>query len=154
MRIPAMAVLLGSLLVSAACAPEVSPDSYSVGAVGQVNRVVRGEIVSARAVAIEGTTGIGTTAGAGAGAVAGSTIGNSVEASIVGAIGGAVIGGLAGAMVEESATAQTGMEYIVETSNGALLTVVQGVEPILAVGQPVMVIYGQRSRVIADDGGR
>ena len=133
----------------AACAPDISPDSYSVGAVGQVNRAVGGVIVNARPVAIQGTrSGLGAGAGALAGGTAGSTVGGSSEANIIAAVGGAVIGGLAGAAVEESATRQTGMEYIVETDNGALVTVVQGGEEPLSVGQQVLVIYGARARVI------
>ncbi len=42
------------------------------------------------------------------------------------------------------------MEYVVETENGAVLTVVQGEDAALIVGQNVLVMYGSRSRVIAD----
>jgi outer membrane lipoprotein SlyB len=142
------ALLLFAPLV--ACTPNVSPDSYSVGAVGQVNRVVRGVIVSARPVAIAGTnTGIGAGAGAIAGGTGGSTFGGSVEANIVGAVAGAVIGGVVGAAIEEGATRQTGMEYVIEAENAALITLVQGDEVPLSVGTKVMVIYGTRARVIA-----
>ncbi len=137
-----------------ACTPKISPDSYSVGAVGQVNRVVRGVIVSARPVNIAGTgTGIGAGAGAIAGGAGGSTIGGSTEANIVGAVAGAVIGGVAGAVIEEGLTQQTGMEYVIEAENGALITLVQGDEVPLSVGTKVMVIYGTRSRVIAAPDG-
>ncbi len=51
-------------------------------------------------------------------------------------------------MAEKSATGQNGIEYVVETANGALLTVVQGAEPAIAVNEKVLVIYGQRSRII------
>ena len=136
-----------------ACTPNISPDSYSVGSVGQVNRVVRGVIVSARPVDISGTqTGVGAGAGATAGGAAGAAIGGSVEANIVGAVAGALVGGIAGAAIEENATQQTGMEYIVEAENGALITLVQGDEEPLSAGQKVMVIYGARARVIADPG--
>ena len=142
-----VAAALSTLL--AACTSDISPDSYSVGAVGQVNRAVSGVIVNARPVAIQGTrSGLGAGAGALAGGTAGSTVGGSTEANIIAAVGGAVVGGLAGAAIEESATRQTGMEYVVETDNGALVTVVQGGEAPLAVGQRVLVIYGTRARVI------
>ncbi|MBP7336227.1 glycine zipper domain-containing protein [Niveispirillum sp.] len=140
---------LASMLVG--CKQNVSPDTYSVGAVGQVNRVVRGVIVNARPVQIAGTQGVGGTAGAAAGAAAGSAIGSGSRGNIVGAIGGAVVGGIAGAMVEESATQQNGMEYVVETDNGSLVTIVQGAEPALGVGQRVLVMHGAQSRVIADN---
>ncbi|MBP7509804.1 MAG: hypothetical protein KA807_18470, partial [Prolixibacteraceae bacterium] len=76
--------------------------------------------------------------------------GGATRENIVGAIGGAVIGGIIGSMAEEGATRQQGMEYVIETDNGSLITVVQGIEPSLNVGDKVIVIYGQRSRVIAD----
>jgi outer membrane lipoprotein SlyB len=134
------------------CMRNISPDTYAVGSVGQVNRAVKGMIVNARQVNVSGSqSGLGAAAGAGAGGVAGSAIGGAARENIVGAIGGAVVGGVIGAMVEEGATRQQGMEYVVETENGSLITVVQGAEPQLVVGQKVIVIYGQRSRVIADN---
>lgn len=133
------------------CQPNVSPDSYSVGSVGQVNRVVRGKVVSVRLVDISGThSGVGAAAGAGIGAAAGSTVGNGAQSNIAGAIGGAVLGGIIGAAAENQATKQKGWEYVIETDNGALLTIVQGGDTPLAVGQKVLVEYGQRSRVIPD----
>lgn len=144
-----MAVAVALSVALAACTRDISPDSYSVGAVGQVNRAVGGVIVSARPVSVEGTrSGLGAGAGAVAGGVAGSTIGGSTEANIIAAVGGAVAGGLAGAAIEESATRQTAMEYVVEADNGALLTVVQGGDVPLPVGLQVLVIYGSRARII------
>ncbi|HLZ68059.1 MAG TPA: hypothetical protein VKQ29_17680 [Aliidongia sp.] len=138
-------------IMCAGCQPNVSPDTYSVGAVGQANRTVRGMIISARAVAISGTqSGIGAGAGAAAGGVAGSHLGGNGTTAAIGAIGGVIAGGIVGAMAEDAATRQGGMEYVVQTENGALLTVVQGAQPALSQSQKVLVIYGSRSRVIAD----
>lgn len=142
---------LAIIVAGSACTPKISPDTYSVGSVGQVNRVVRGTIVSSRLVAISGTqSGAGAATGIAAGGVAGSAMGGNTRTNVLGAIGGAVVGGIAGAAIEESSTRQQGMEYVVETENGALLTVVQGTDPSLSVGQRVLVMYGQRARVIAD----
>jgi outer membrane lipoprotein SlyB len=144
-------VVLAAIATLGACAPNVSPSSYSVGSVGQVNRAVRGTVLSARLVAIEGNqSGVGATAGAGVGAVGGSRIGGDTRSNIIGAIGGAVIGGLVGSGVEASATKQQGIEYVVQTENSALLTVVQGEESLFKEGDRVIVLYGQRSRIIAD----
>lgn len=144
-------VLLSLAASISACTPNVSPDTYAVGSVGQVNRAVRGTIISARLVDISGTqSGVGAGAGALAGGVGGSALGGGVRGNIIGAVGGAVVGGIAGAVIEEGTSRQKGMEYVVETGNGALLTVVQGAEAPLAAGQKVIVMYGTRSRVIAD----
>ena len=152
MKITAFVFVAAVLIISqAACTPDVSPDSYSVGSVGQVNRTVRGVIVNVRPVKIGGTqSGVGVSAGVLAGGAAGSEIGGSDTANLIGAIGGAVVGGIAGAAIEESATRQAGVEYVIETTNGALVTIVQGASDKLTVGQDVLVIYGSRARVIAE----
>lgn len=132
------------------CATNVSPNSYSVGAVGQVNRTISATVISARSVDISGTTGTGAGVGIGAGAVAGSAIGGSGRANLLGAIGGAVVGGLAGAAIEQNATKQMGIEYVVQTENGNLMTLVQGPESNFQPGAQVLVLYGSPARVIAD----
>lgn len=141
---------LAALGLLTSCTPNVRPDSYSVGSVGQVNRTVGGVIVSARLVSIDGSRGGGAMAGGAAGAVAGSQLGGSDAAGAVGAIGGLVVGAIAGAALERGATATQGAEYVVETTNGNLMTVVQGPEPMLSPGQKVLVLYGSPARVIAD----
>lgn len=143
-------VMASALLVVTACVPNVKPDSYGVGAVGQVNRSVRATIISARTVSVDGTRGGGALAGGGAGALAGSSIGGGDRANLIGAIGGAVVGSIAGAAIERNASQQEATEYVVETSNGNLLTVVQGAGDALRVGDRVLVLYGSPARIIAD----
>lgn len=143
------ALLLAPFLLSA-CAPNVRTDSYSVGSVGQVNRTVSGSVISVRSVSIDGSRGGGAAAGGAIGGVAGSTMGGSSEAAVIGAIGGLVIGAIAGAAAERSVSNTTGLEYVVQTENGNLMTVVQGPDPVFEVGHSVLVLYGSPSRVIAD----
>ena len=136
------------LILLCACTPNISPDTYSVGAVGQASRTVRGTIVNAREVNIRGAESVGTSAGILSGGAAGSALGgDDVRLNIIGAVGGAVVGGIAGSAIERNSTKQTGFEYIVETSNGALITIVQGGSRLI-VGQKVFVLYGTRSRII------
>lgn len=140
------------LLFTTACQRNISPDTYSVGSVGQVNRAVRGTIISARPVDISGSqSGLGAGAGAAAGGAAGSMIGGNTAVNVIGAVGGAVAGGIVGSTVEETSTQQSGIEYVVQAENGALLTVVQGTPPALLIGQKVLVLYGSRSRIIPDN---
>ena len=140
-----------ALALIAVCAQNISPQTYSVGSVGQVNRTVSGVVISAREVDVAGTSGLGSTAGATTGAVVGSAAGGSnSRGNIVGAIGGAIVGGIAGAAVESNATKQKGMEYVVQTENGNLMTIVQGLEPIFTVKQKVLILYGTPSRIIGD----
>lgn len=146
-----IAVLITAIVCLGGCASNISPQTYSVGSVGQVNRTVAATVVSVREVDVAGTAGLGGSAGAASGAVVGSAAGgNNSRGNIVGAIGGAVVGGLAGAAIEANATKQKGMEYVVETENGNLMTIVQGTDAPFAVGQKVLVLYGSPSRLIAD----
>lgn len=143
--------MCSAALVLTGCAQNISPQTYSVGSVGQVNRTVSASVISAREVEVTGSTGVGATAGTGIGAVIGSAAGgNNSRGNIVGAIGGAVIGGIAGAAADTQATRQKGMEYVVETENGNLMTIVQGTDPVFQIGQKVLVLYGSPSRLIAD----
>lgn len=150
-------VVLSSVIiigVLSGCAPNVSPDSYGVGSVGSVNRAVKGVVISARHVNISGTnSGGGALAGGAAGGVAGSALGGggNPRTNVVGAIGGMAVGAIAGAALEEAATKQMGMEYVVQAENGALLTIVQSDDKQFAEGQKVIVLYGARSRVIPDN---
>src|ERR1017187_4822272 len=119
-----MLTVLGAAIIAlAGCAQNISPQTYSVGSVGQVNRAISATVISVREVNVAGTTGVGGGAGTAAGAVIGSGAGgNNSRGNIVGAIGGAVVGGLAGAAIEANATKQKGFEYVVETENGNLMT--------------------------------
>lgn len=141
---------LALAIATAACTPNVRTDSYSIGSVGQVNRTVAGTVISVRPVAIDGTRGGGAAAGAAAGGVAGSQVGGSDAAGAIGAIGGIVVGAIAGAAIERSASQAAGLEYVVQTENGNLMTVVQGADPLFPEGAKVLVLYGSPSRVIAD----
>lgn len=133
------------------CATNISPATYSVGSVGQVNRTISGIVISAREIDVAGTTRVGSGAGSAAGAVVGSGAGgNNSRGNIVGAIGGAIIGGIAGSAAEANATKQKGIEYVIETENGNLMTIVQGIDPIYHQGEKVLILYGSPSRVIAD----
>lgn len=153
MRWAGLAAVSSALMLTLAGCADVSPASYSVGSVGQVNRAVRGVIISARNVRVRGSeTGVGATAGAIAGGAGGAQIGNNAATNIVGAVGGAVVGGVVGAVVEERGTRQTAIEYVVETESGAIMTLVQGGEDEMHVGDHVLVLYGERSRIIPDPG--
>jgi outer membrane lipoprotein SlyB len=145
--------VIAAILVAAAlsaCASNISPTSYSVGSVGQVNRTIAARVISARPVEISGTTGAGGATGAALGATAGSGAGNGGRASLAGGIAGAVVGAMAGAAIEQGATKQSGIEYVVQTENKNLMTVVQGVSPAFSANDRVLVLYGSPARIIAD----
>jgi outer membrane lipoprotein SlyB len=133
-----------------ACTSNISPTSYSVGSVGQVNRTVAAKVISVRPVDIAGTSGTGGAAGGALGATAGSGIGHGDRANVAGAIAGAVVGAVAGAAIEQGATRQSGFEYVVQTENDNLMTIVQGANPTFVVNDKVLVLYGSPARIIPD----
>lgn len=145
-------ILVASL---AACASGLDSSDYSRGSVGNVSKTDRGTVLQVREVRIEGTkSGVGTAAGAVAGAAGGASIGQGRAADIAGGVGGAVIGGLIGAAGEEAFTRQKGVEYTVQRADGTVVTVVQGADAqTIAPGTPVLILFGERTRIIPDSTG-
>lgn len=151
-----LAVSAGCLALLAglgACAPQNTGTTYSGYEIGRPAAVDRGVIVSERDVEVRGpNTGVGTVVGAGTGAVAGSYIGHGGRGSVLGAIGGAVVGGLLGHAVEDSASRGQATEFIIQRQDGAQFSVVQTNEERLQVGERVVVIYGDQTRLMRDNG--
>lgn len=143
-------LFLGLVFALHGCASTIDPSTYSVGSVGQVNRSIAGTVISARPVTINTNTGTGAGVGGVSGAVAGSSIGGGARANALGALGGAVIGAIAGAAIEQSGANRAGMEYVISTSNGSLLTVTQSLDPVINQNDKVIVLYGNPSRLILD----
>lgn len=143
-------ISLALVATLAGCANTTDPSTYSVGSVGQVNRSVPGTVVSARPVTINANTGTGAGVGGVAGAVAGSSIGGGTRAHALGAIGGAVAGALVGAAIEQNGSQLSGIEYVVSTQNGSLLTITQGAEPAFLENDRVIILYGSPARLIKD----
>lgn len=143
--------LIAALLIISGCTQNISPDTYSVDGAGKTGKVVPGVVLSARAVSVAGTKKTGRTVGAAAGAAAGSAIGSGTRSHILGAIGGALIGGIAGGAAEEGITSQDGIEYIVETNSGEMITLMQGPDPAFKKGDRVLILHGAKARIIADE---
>ena len=141
MKKAALLMILPMLLTAGACTSRIGADQYDTSAVGEVNRAVKGTVVSVRQISIASNNGAGTLIGGAAGGVAGSMIGGS-------AIGGAVVGGIAGNAAQEGLSSQSGYEYVIQLDNGSMVTVSQGNDVLLNPGQKCMVLYGKRARVV------
>ena len=152
----AIVLLLPILAVLSGCASQIGANQYDSAAVGSVNRVLKGTIVSVRQIKVaDSDNSAGTAIGGIAGGVAGSQIGKGSTAGILGAVGGALIGGAAGNLAQRGLSSQTGYEYVVQLDNGGLVTVTQGSDVLLGVGQRCMVLYGSgsdRARVVPYNG--
>jgi outer membrane lipoprotein SlyB len=95
------------------------------------------------------------TAGAGIGALVGGVAGLGIGkgyGKLAATAGGALLGGVGGALAQQALGQQQGIEYIVKLTNGQIMTVVQGPDNPMAVGQRVIVAVSHdgRSRVIPD----
>lgn len=134
------------------CMTDISGNTYSVGAVGAVNRAVEATVISKRTVDVSGSSETGAAVGATGGAIAGANAGGDSALGVVGGVvGGALVGGLVGGAAQKHNTKQEGFEYVVKTANGALFTVVQGPEPPIEKGQNVILLYGSKSRLIPSE---
>ena len=127
-------VLPLALLVNA-CTSRIGANEYATAGTGQVNRAVKGTIVSVRQVQVQSDNGAGTLIGGAAGGVAGS-----------------MIGGMAGDAAQGALSRQGGYEYVVQLDTGGLITVTQGTDVLLTPGQKCLVLYGKQARVVPYNG--
>lgn len=148
-----LAVVLGSVLLSA-CGIGNTNTTYQSYQVGSQGVIEKGRIIEMTPVQIAGNSGVGTLAGAGIGAAAGSMLGGNTAINIIGGIAGAVVGGVAGSATEKAITKDQAYEFVIEKSNGQLISVVQSNELNLRPGDNVLInrINGTtkiRSRIAA-----
>ena len=146
--VPRIAILLIALAV-AACGSDYSPNTYNTAAVQQANKVERGVIVGLRDVMVTSKGSAGAITGAAVGGVTGSQVPTGVG-SALGAIGGSLIGGIIGQSVEQTTADAPAYEYVVQKTNGELVSVTQKDPARLAIGQKVLVIAGPQARIVAD----
>jgi outer membrane lipoprotein SlyB len=145
LRLAAISLVLATGL--AACAPQNTGNTISQGQLGQASSVSFGTVVAMRPVTVQGTSGVGTTAGAVAGGVAGSFIGGDWRSNVLAGLGGAIVGGLAGNAIERGVTQGQAVEFVIREDRGSDIAVVQTNEEGLQVGERVMVARGGTTRI-------
>ena len=138
-----------SCVLFSGCQANINSDHYSTSATGKVSTVSQCTVLNVRYVGVNSDTGAGTLVGSVAGGIAGSTIGGGSTAHTLGAVGGALLGGLVGSATEQGMSSQTGIEYVVKLDNGQVISITQGTNGQLSVGQRCLVLYGNPSRIIA-----
>ena len=143
-----LALVLSTAMLSA-CQSNINADHYSTNQVGKVSTVSQCTVMSVRYVGVNNDSGTGTLVGSVAGGIAGSTIGGGSTAQTVGAVGGALLCGLIGDATEQGLSSQTAIEYVLRLDNGQVISVTQGTNGALGVGQRCMVLFGNPTRVIA-----
>ena len=131
------------------CSSVDGTGKYRVQSVGNAQRSTRAVVISAEPVYIqEVTSGVGGALGATAGGGIGGEISNNAAVIIAGIISGAVLGNY----IEGQANIHLATEYVIETTNGILLTVAQIDESnkIFDKGDKVILVHGYPNRLIAD----
>lgn len=167
--------VISMIALLAGCARDLSSSTYTSSST--LSLTLEGKVISARSVTIKdndkmANNKMGMLAGGAMGAVSGSGIGGGTGNDMA-IVGTAIAGGIAGAAIEGALTKQKGFEYIVKVDTSKLkseyfegnaamrnaissattsgiVTVVQGTDNPIAVGQNVYVIYSDnRTRVIS-----
>ncbi|MBL0319575.1 MAG: hypothetical protein IPP74_09880 [Alphaproteobacteria bacterium] len=158
MVVPVLGLVSVSLMVSA-CQREISSGAYSSNHIGEASDTFEGTVISVRQIQVKEAdklqdNGAGLATGAVAGGVGGAMFGKG-RGSLGAAAAGAILGGLTGAYAQQQLSKQQGMEYIVKLTNGQVMTVVQGLDNPLVVGDKAFVIVSNdgRSRVVRDTTG-
>lgn len=141
-------------LMMSACAPKLGGNDYSAKGVGEISQTFKGTVIAARPIMInssDGKLGAGALIGGGSGALLGSTVGGGKGRLVTGVLGG-LAAGAAGHFLEQKMSEQEGIEYQVQLDQGNVVTIAQGADPKLAVGQRVLVVQSgkDRSRVVPD----
>jgi outer membrane lipoprotein SlyB len=166
-------VLLTSIV--SGCARDLSSNVYSSGST--LSLTLDGKVVAVRQVTVKendklGNNSGGMLAGGVAGGVLGSTVGSG-NGQTVAVVGGALAGAALGAVVEDKLGTAKGYEYVVKVDTSKLksnyyegntamrnaissattsgvVTIVQGADTVLSVGQKVYIIFSDdRTRVVA-----
>jgi outer membrane lipoprotein SlyB len=133
-------VTIVSALALTGCAGSMSGNVYSRERAQKVQRIEYGQVVEVRQIQIEGTkSGLGALGGGALGGALGSGIGRGSGTTIA-VIGGAIAGAAAGAATEEAVTKQPGLEVTVRMDGGQTLSVVQGMDPPVRVGDRVKLV--------------
>lgn len=132
-----------------ACTSDINSDYYEAGQVGRVNKVIKGIVISARTIYVtDEDRGTGSLAGAVIGGVAGSMVGGDRNMNVLGAAVGGTAGAAIGSKTEKVITKQDATEYVIETDDGKIMSITQGNDQTLKIGQRILVIYGNRARVV------
>ena len=132
-----LTVVLSAFLLTA-CGVGNTNTTYQSYQLGSQGVIEKGRILEMNPVQIQGDNAIGTLAGAGIGGAAGAMIGGNTAVNIIGGIAGAVVGGMVGSAAEQAITKDSAYEFVVEKSNGQLVSVVQTNELNLRPGDYVL----------------
>lgn len=155
MRKCAVSLCVAAALVvgMSGCSRNIGSNNYSSASVGEAMTTYAGVVVNVRKVQIqEGDKLTDNVAGGVVGGLIGGVGGHMIgggRGNTAATVGGALLGAGAGALAQRALSEQEGMEYTVKLDTGSMMTVVQGTDSPLAVGQRALVqVSKNRSRVV------
>jgi outer membrane lipoprotein SlyB len=117
-------LVVASAVLLAHCSKSLPPGDYDANEVGKVKKVIPGTIVSLREVRLHNKK-------------AESMLNNPAEPGYA----------------DNSLNHSHGMEYVIRLNSGGIISVVQAESVKLKPKQHVLVIYGENTRVVPDEGG-
>tara|TARA_B100001250_G_scaffold126747_1_gene107846 strand:+ start:652 stop:1116 length:465 start_codon:yes stop_codon:yes gene_type:complete len=129
------------------------PDVVRKSDVQKQQYVVLGSILEITKVTIEGDREAGAVAGALIGGAAGQSITDSEPESDIASIVGGLVGSAAGAEIGSNLTKKEGLELLIKTDNGKLISIIQEVSKYdFKINQKVQIIKRNgKSRVLPFD---
>jgi outer membrane lipoprotein SlyB len=145
-----LVILSVGLFIVAGCARNLDSATYDARTVGEAASTYHCTVINVRKVRVEEGERLENNATGGIiGALAGGALGNSVgggRGRTLTTVTGAIAGAAAGAYAEKNLKSQYAFEYVVELQSGALKTIVQGSDVILAPGQAALLVVNHRGR--------
>ena len=140
-----VAVLMGSLGLSACVSTHTSGSVYHPGQTQNEMSVRFGVVDSVREVTIApGQSGVGTLTGAALGGLAGSTVGGGRGSTAAGLVG-AVVGGIVGSNIEAESKMRKGLEITVRLDNGDIKAITQDADDTFRPGDRVRLLSDRRA---------
>lgn len=115
--------LVLSIILVSGCAKDLTPGSYDATEVGTVKKVVPGVIISKRPINIY-------------------TKNNESN-----------VAAMDNTPLDSNTKRTRGFEYVIKLNSGDIISIAQDEDLKLKVKQPILVIYGKNTRIVADEGG-
>ena len=146
-------IYLAVIILTSCTNMSYQPNIVSKSDVQKQQYVVLGTITDITYVTIEGDREVGAAAGALIGGAAGKNVTDSETESDIAAIIGGLVGSAVGAEVGSNLTSKDGVELLIETNSGKLVSIIQEVSNLdFKVGQKVRIIKRNgKSRVLPFD---
>ena len=146
-------IYLAVIILTSCTNMSYQPDIVSKSDVQKQQYVVLGTITDITYVTIEGDREVGAAAGALIGGAAGKNVTDSETESDIAAIIGGLVGSAVGAEVGSNLTSKDGVELLIETNSGKLVSIIQEVSNLdFKVDQKVRIIKRNgKSRVLPFD---